>query len=179
MPVFTEETAARVAVLKLPDIGNNALLALVDIDNSRQARNIEGEPLFWDNGDPRMTKIVHAVVLETDGAMLGDEAAAAGDEAAIFVEGGTYVEWKRAVEEYGRPLATGMRIRWTYERDEPAKTRGYNARKIRSFKFGEPTAETAAQADRLYAARKTTVLETAPATGGVPAEPLRPEEAPF
>lgn len=173
MPVFAEETGTT-AVLKLPDIGDTAKLALVDIDNSRQARTIDGDPKTWEDGSPKMTKIVHAVILETAGATLGDDPARPGDTCAIYVEGGTYVEWKKALEEYAKPVATGTRFSWTFERTEPAKTRGYNDRKVRAFRFADPTAETTTQCETLYDQRHTTPppLET-------PTAALRPDEEPF
>jgi hypothetical protein len=147
-----DEQTPKTHTLKLENIGDSANGILCHVDNSRQAQDIDNQPKTWDDGTPRMTKIVYLHVNDGNGINSATgETAQHGDILAIFVEGGTFVEWKKAVDEYPAGLETGTLVNWVYVEDVKPQNPRHNARKRKAFTFSDPTAESRIIADNVHA----------------------------
>lgn len=187
MPAFDETPGGKnPPSIKLLEIGDEAILALVDIDNTKQAHDYDGNPLFWDDGGVRYTKIVSAVVLTAGAAVTGRQGeevpVAAGDVVSIFVEGSNFYGWRDGLEAFGGQLETGTIFRYRFERTEAPKNPRHNPRQVRSFTFKDSTPETSAQCEALWQERQAParVLEPAAAPAAAPvAAPLGADEEPF
>lgn len=136
----------------------------------RQQTDLQGNPLVWDNGDPRMQLVV---TLATD---LRDDADDDGHR-AVYVKGSKAFGSKSlhdavraAVQNAGaKGLEPGGRLTVSYTGAEPAKTRGFNDRKLYEASYAAPD----------HAAATGDYLGTAPgaAAPSTPA-PVTPAAAP-
>lgn len=140
----------------------------------------DGTPLTWSNGDPRMQLIV---TLQTD--LRGD----ADDDGRrrLYVKGSTDPGSKSlraaiagAVRSAGaNGLAVGGRLTVRYVGEEPAKTRGFNPRKLWAAQYTPPTDAFLANEPAQPPVTQSTATDpwAAPPPVTTPAQPAAPSNA--
>jgi hypothetical protein len=153
---------------KFDQVGDTITGAIVSTE-VRQQTDLQGNPLVWDNGDPRMQLVV---TLATD---LRDDAEDDGHR-AVYVKGSKAFGSKSlhdavraAVQNAGaKGLEPGGRLTVSYVGSEPAKTRGFSDRKLWEATYAAPD----------HAASTGDYLGTAPANTPTPAAVQQPAVAP-
>jgi len=150
--LFNERTP-KTHTLKLENIGDYASGIICFADESRQATDIDGQLKWWDGGRPRMTTILYQEIIGGNGINSATgEIAQDGDVLAIFVEGGTHVEFEKARAEYApKEVDVGTFVRWEYVEDVRAHNPRHNARKVKAFTFSDRTPESIVVAERIKA----------------------------
>ncbi|WP_263121146.1 hypothetical protein [Cellulomonas sp. RIT-PI-Y] len=123
---------------KFDQVGDTVTGKIVSTE-IRQQTDLQGNPLEWDNGDPRMQLVV---TLATD---IRDDDEDDGHR-ALYVKGSKAFGSKSlhdavrsAVQESGaKGLETGGTLTVSYTGSEPAKTRGFNDRKLYQASYAAP-----------------------------------------
>lgn len=148
MPIeLQDNTRTSLPALKLPDVGDTAIFHLVDLSEAQIIDFETKEPETWDNGDIKMQKVLTAQLISAT----GNAKAGTNDDPIDPTPGlictiwcgasGTY-HWKVAVKAFrkaeGRGPAVGDVVKWHLEREEPAKKRGANPHKVRTFTIRAP-----------------------------------------
>lgn len=167
MPIeLQDDTRESLPALKIPDVGDAAIFHLVDVGDA-EIRNFDtGEPECWPDGNKKMQKVITAQLVST----VGGAKAGTRDEPIDPQPGETYTiwagasgsyHWREAVKAFrkasGRGPAVGDVVKWCLEREEPAKQRGMNPHKVRTFTIREPKADEApgvAAAEAAHQARQ-------------------------
>ena len=187
MPIeLQDDTRESLPALKLPDVGDAAVFHIVDVGEA-EIRNFDtGDAETWPDGNKKMQKVITAQLVST----VGGAKAGTNDDPVDLTPGlictiwtgasGSY-HWREAVKAFrkasGRGPAVGDVVRWCLEREEPAKQRGMNPHKVRTFTIREPKADEGAgvtAAERAHHARRDVVtLDDAPAPA------YDPNEEPF
>jgi hypothetical protein len=115
---------------KFPDIGDKVMGTVLAAEPGQQT-DIDGKPLFWDDGKPRMQVVVS---LQTDDREDDDD----DGVRKLYVKG----QMLKAVQEVVRPhkgLSVGGKLAVQYTGDGEQKTRGYNPPKLYKAQYEPPT----------------------------------------
>ena len=133
------------ASAKFENVGDTIAGRITSTEVRQQTDLATGQPLTWDNGDPRMQLVVH---LATD---LRDDDDDDGNR-AIYVKGSKapgskslHDAVRSAVQAAGaKGLETGGTLTVNFVGEEPSKTRGFNPRKLyeATYKAPDKAAET-------------------------------------
>lgn len=122
---------------------DHVIVGIVDVKDYHQ-HNIDGVPQTWSDGTAKMGKRVTGLVVAGKGAYTGGSGEEidvdAGDLVTFYCEGGRHYTWRDAVAEAGG-VNVGDVMRWMFERTEPAKTRGFNDRKVYVAQIRRPEAK--------------------------------------
>ena len=187
MPIeLQDDTRESLPALKLPDVGDTAIFHIVDVGEA-EIRNFDtGEAERWPDGNTKMQKVITAMLISsTGGAKAGtrDEPIdpQPGEVYTIWAGASGSYHWREGVKAFrkasGRGPAVGDVVKWTLEREEPAKQRGMNPHKVRTFAIREPKADEAAgvkAAENAHLARRETIT-----VDDAPAPAYDPDSEPF
>jgi hypothetical protein len=177
MPIeLQDDTRESLPALKLPNVGDAAVFHIVDVGEA-EIRNFDtGEAETWPDGNKKMQKVITALLISS----AGGAKAGTRDEPLTPTPGEVYTIWAGASGSYhwregvkafrkkeNRGPAVGDVVKWELEREEPAKQRGMNPHKVRTFAIRAPKADEMAgvkAAEAAHMARTTpTVVDDAPA----------------
>lgn len=160
MPIL-DAPKPRTPSLKLGELGNSAVFALVDIDTVPLTIYGTRDVEIGQDGRPRTQDVLYGIIQSADGATITDDgeerAPEPGELVAVWCAKGTRGLWVDAKMKYGAAINTGDLVRWVYERTEKATKAGHNDRIIRSFSIKAPTpaqADVVAACEAAYAARQ-------------------------
>ena len=187
MPIeLQDDTRESLPSLKTPEVGDNAIFHLVDAGDA-EIRNFDtGEAETWPDGNKKMQKVLTALLISTKGgtkAGTRDEPLTpeAGEVYTIWAgASGTY-HWREAVKALrkteGRGPAVGDVVKWELEREEPAKQRGMNPHKVRTFAIRAPKPDEMAGVKAAEAAHLARTQQIP--VDDAPAPAYDPESDPF
>ena len=187
MPIpIADDTRESIPALKLPGVGDAAVFHIVDVGEA-EIRNFDtGEAETWPDGNKKMQKVITAQLVSTSGgakAGTRDEPIdpQPGEVYTIWAGASGSYHWREAVKAFrnasGRGPAVGDVVRWCLEREEPAKQRGMNPHKVRTFAIREPKADEApgvTAAEKAHQARREVIT-----VDDAPAPAYDPNEEPF
>lgn len=153
MPIeLSDDTRETLPSLKLPEVGDTAIFHLVDIDEA-EIRNFDtGQAETWPDGNTKMQKVITAQLISATGTAAAgtrDEPVdpTPGDVYTIWCGASGSYHWREAVKalrkKEGRWPAVGDVVKWTLEREKPAKTKGMNPHKVRTFTIRPPKPDEA------------------------------------
>jgi hypothetical protein len=142
--------------IKFDKPGAYVVCGIVDVKEYQQRDLATGDLLTWDDGKPKMGKMVTALVVSADGAYTGrdddQDPAAVGDVVTFWCEKGKHYTWRDAVKAHGKVLV-GDVMKWERLADEPPKKAGFNAQKVYRAALRSPEARDGDIVDRCAAAR--------------------------
>ena len=186
MPIeLTDDTREPTPSLKLPNVGDSAVFHLVDA-NDVEIRNFDtGLPETYPDGNPKMQKVLTVQLVSASGTAIAgtrDEpiTPTPGELYSVWCGASGSWAWRQAVKALrqaeGRGPAVGDVIKWELEREEPAKQRGMNPRKVRTFAIRPPKPDEVAglkAAETAHMARtQPTPLEDTGSAYGATTEPF-------
>lgn len=165
------------ASAKFENIGDTVTGTIVSTAVRQQTDMATGAPLVWDNGDPRMQLVVS---LQTD---IRDDTDDDGVR-AIYVKGSKapgskslHDAVRAAVQDaHAKGLEPGGTLTVSYIGTEPAKTRGFNDRKLWAARYTAP--DHAATTGGYLGTGQVGGQPTAPAAPPVSAPAPQPASAP-
>lgn len=111
-------------------IGTSVEGEIVEIRAEQQTDFTTGEPLYYPNGKPKPQVVIHLQTTMTDPNRIGDSGIR-----GVYVKGYNIGQLRLACRQAGvgdRPNV-GDRLKATFARTQPAKTRGYNDAKIYDY----------------------------------------------
>jgi len=167
MPIeLSDDTRESLPALKLPAVGDTAIFHLVDASEA-EIRNFDtGKAETWPDGNVKMQKVITAQLITSSGTTIAGTREdpvdpAAGDVYTIWCGASGSYHWREAVKAFrkkeGRGPAVGDVVKWELEREEPAKQKGMNPHKVRTFSIRAPKPDEAAgvaMAEKAYLARQ-------------------------
>ena len=152
-------------------VGDSVVVGITNVSDYQQHNFDTKEAMFWDDGKPRMGKVVTGLVVTSDGAMViegdAERPAVAGDLVSFWCEGGKWFTYRDAVKASGG-INVGDVMRWVRDADEPPKTRGAFPAKKYTGAIRRPNASDGDLADRCVAAYHA--QQNRPALDSAPAE---------
>jgi hypothetical protein len=177
MPIeLQDNTRTSLPALKLPDVGDTAIFHIVDVGEAQIIDFDTKEPETWPDGNVKMQKVITAQLISAAGnvkAGTNDEPVdpTPGLICTIWAGASGSYHWREAVKALrkaeGRGPAVGDVVKWHLEREEPAKKRGANPHKVRTFAIRPPKADEMAgvkAAEAAHMARtQPIVVDDAPA----------------
>ena len=135
--------------------GAKVVVGIVNVDDYQQRDFDSGDLLTWDDGKPKMGKVITGLVVSADNTLAGsdDEGTPAqpGDLVSFWCEGGRFYTYRDAVKEAGG-INVGDVMLWTRLDDEPPKKKGFNPRKVYKATIRRPESKDGDLADRCVAA---------------------------
>ncbi len=155
--------------VKFPEVGTSVVVGIVNVAEYQQ-HSIDGEPLVWSDGGPKMGKRITGLVVSADGATVGgaegDVPAQPGELVTFYAEKGKHFTWADAVKEAGSANVGDVML-WKFDSEKPATQRGYNPQKVYVAKLRKPEAKDGDLADRCLAAHHE--MKDRPAVDASPA----------
>lgn len=111
-------------------IGTSVEGEIVEIRAEQQTDFTTGEPLFYPNGKPKPQVVIHLQTTMTDPNRIGDSGIR-----GVYVKGYNIGQLRLACRQagVGDHPNVGDRLKATFARTQPAKTRGYNDAKIYDY----------------------------------------------
>ena len=135
----------------LTEPGANVVVGIVNVADYQQRDFDSGELLTWDDGGPKMGKVVTGLVVSAEGTLCGNDSdapfAQPGDLVSFWCEGGRHYTWRDAVRD-ANGANVGDVMRWVRLEDEPPKKKGFNPRKVYEAKIRRPDPKDGDLADR-------------------------------
>ena len=118
------------AVSKDAPIGTSVEGEIVEIRAEQQTDFTTGEPLYYPNGKPKPQVVIHLQTTMTDPNRIGDSGIR-----GVYVKGYNIGQLRLACRQagVGDHPNVGDRLKATFARTQPAKTRGYNDAKIYDY----------------------------------------------
>lgn len=163
--------------LYLPNVGDAAVLGIVDVAEYQQRDYDTGEPVSWPDGGPKMGKRITGMIVSLKGDACGggqrnQVTVDVGDLVTIWAEGGKFLSYSRATKDAGGVFIGDVML-WERTPDgEPSNPR-HNPPKTYKAKIRRPDpAKDGDVLERCSKARtelKSERLDHAPAGG--PVEP--------
>lgn len=111
-------------------IGTSVEGEIVEIRAEQQTDFTTGEPLYYPNGKPKPQVVIHLQTTMTDPNRIGDSGIR-----GMYVKGYNIGQLRLACRQagVGDHPNVGDRLKATFARTQPAKTRGYNDAKIYDY----------------------------------------------
>lgn len=111
-------------------IGTSVEGEIVEIRAEQQTDFTTGEPLYYPNGKPKPQVVIHLQTTMTDPNRIGDSGIR-----GVYVKGYNIGQLRLACRQagVGDHPNVGDRLKATFARTQPAKTRGYNDAKIYDY----------------------------------------------
>ena len=111
-------------------IGTSVEGKIVEIRAEQQTDFTTGEPLYYPNGKPKPQVVIHLQTTMTDPNRIGDSGIR-----GVYVKGYNIGQLRLACRQagVGDHPNVGDRLKATFARTQPAKTRGYNDAKIYDY----------------------------------------------
>lgn len=111
-------------------IGTSVEGEIVEIRAEQQTDFTTGEPLYYPNGKPKPQVVIHLQTTMTDPNRVGDSGIR-----GVYVKGYNIGQLRLACRQagVGDHPNVGDRLKATFARTQPAKTRGYNDAKIYDY----------------------------------------------
>lgn len=111
-------------------IGTSVEGEIVEIRAEQQTDFTTGEPLYYPNGKPKPQVVIHLQTTMTDSNRIGDSGIR-----GVYVKGYNIGQLRLACRQagVGDHPNVGDRLKATFARTQPAKTRGYNDAKIYDY----------------------------------------------
>jgi hypothetical protein len=166
--------------------GAYVVVGIVNVGDYQQRDFDTREPLTWDDGKPKMGKVVTGLVVSAEGVVTGGDWRAdyadgtpvePGDLISFFCEKGMWFTYRDAVKESGG-INVGDVARWERIADEPPTKKGAAPQKVHKARIRRPEAKDGDLADRCVAAYHDQASR--PALDSAPHEaPVATEAAPF
>ena len=130
---FLNQSGAPAA--KFPEIGTTVKGTVIAAEVKQQTDMDTGQPLTWDNGDPRMQLIVTLQTDERDPDLNDDDGTR-----RLFAKGNMLTAIKAAVKKANARLEPGGTLVVKYSGDGEQKKRGFNPPKLyeAAYKAGAP-----------------------------------------
>jgi len=160
-------------------------VGIVNVADYQQRDFDTREFLTWDDGKPKMGKVVTGLVIDSAHAVTGGDWRAdyadgtplqPGDLITFWCEKGKWFTYKEAVKEAGG-VNVGDVMRWDRLEDEPPTKRGAAPQKVNKARIRRPEAKDGDLADRCVAAYHDQASR--PALDSAPHEAPVAAEAPF
>lgn len=146
-----------VAALRAP--GAHVIVGIVDVTPYQQ-RTIEGDPLTWADGTPKMGKAITGLVVSAHNTARGTENkqpsttdVQPGDLVRFYAEKGRHYTWKDAVDAHGT-VNVGDVMKWERLDDKPPTNRAHNPQKVYKATLRAPKASDGDLVDRCVAAHQ-------------------------
>ncbi len=128
---------------KFEAIGDSVVGYIVSIETRQRTDIKTGEPLTWPDGNPKMQAVI---TLETE--LHEDDEDDGMRSVYMPIPSQMQSALAAAVRKAGeRAPADGGKLAVTWEREEKAKTRGYNPQKIYAVQYRAPERNAALMAD--------------------------------
>lgn len=119
---------------KFAKIGDSITGVITNAEARQQTDFDSGEPLTWDNGDPRMEVVLTLSTTLRDPDIEDDEG-----ERRVFCRGQMLTAMRQAVKKAkDKKPRIGGRITVTYSEDGEAKKKGFNAPKLFTVAYEPP-----------------------------------------
>lgn len=147
-------TASGPPAANLTAPGSSIVVGIVNVDDYQQRDFDTGDLLFWDDGKPKMGKVVTGLVVRAEGVTNGTDDDAnetqPGDLVSFWCERGKWFTYRDAVKAAGG-INVGDVMKWTREADEPPTRKGAYPRKVYAAVIRRPEAKDGDLADRCVA----------------------------
>jgi hypothetical protein len=153
--------------------GDSVTVGIVNVDEYQQRDLQTGDLIKWDDGKPKMGKVVTAIVVSSSGATVGsnDELrdVQPGELVSFWCEKGKHFTWRDAVKAAGG-VKLGDVMLWTRGADDPPKKAGFNPKKNYTARIRRAEPKDGDLTDRCFAAyqelKDRPSFEAAAPTGG-------------
>jgi hypothetical protein len=150
--------------------GATLVVGIVNVNEYQQRDFATGDPKTWNDGKPKMGKVITGLVVSATDVTLGTAdgapAATAGDLVSIWCEGSRFIAYRDAIRD-GNGINVGDVMRWTREADGPSAVKGGYPAKMYTAAIRRPEAKDGDLADRCVAAyhdqASRPALDSAPA----------------
>ena len=170
-----QPTASGPPAANLRNPGASVVVGIVNVADYQQRNFDTKEPEFWDDGKPKMGKVITGIVVTATDTTCGtDDAAppaAPGDLVTFWCEKGKHFTWRDAVRAHGA-VSPGDVMRWERLEDEPPARRGMHPQKVYKATLRAPEARDGDLPERCvaayYDAQQRPVVD-APAAAAAPA----------
>jgi hypothetical protein len=165
---------------KLNAPGASITVGIVNVDDYQQRDLGSGELLTWDDGKPKMGKVVTGLVITSSDTTVGKDGderpATAGDLVTLWIEKGKHYTWRDAVKAAGG-VKLGDVMLWTRGEDKPATKAGFNPQKVYTARIRRSEAKDGDLAERCFAAYQE--AKDRPTFEAAPSAPQYTDEEPF
>lgn len=151
---------------------SEVVVGVANVADYQQRDFDSGELLTWDDGGPKLGKVVTGIIVTATDCTVPDgddlREAAPGDVVSFWCERGKWFPYRDAVAAAGG-VNVGDVMRWARLEDDAPKKRGHNGKKNFDVKIRRPEARDGDLADRcvaLYHELKARPAVDAPAAPG-------------
>jgi hypothetical protein len=146
MGIALEEPREVLPSVRLPNVGDYVTGHLIHLDMRDEIDVDTKQVKLNDAGKPKKVQIVSIMITDaSDGALIGSgddlRQPMSGDEARIFVQGGTWKWWIEAKSSI--QLEVGDVLRWKFESVTPNPNKRHSDFKDRKFMIRKPRPEEA------------------------------------
>ena len=158
----------------LTEPGASIVVGVANVGEYQQRDFDTGDLLTWDDGGPKMGKVVTGIVVSATDTTVPDGENASrdvvpGDVVSFWCEGGKWFPYRDAVAAAGG-VNVGDVMRWVRTEDDPPKKRGHNPKKNYEVQIRRPEAKDGDLADRCvdkyHELKARPALEQAPSAPG-------------
>jgi hypothetical protein len=158
--------------LYCPEVGDGAVLGIVDVGNYAQRDYDTGDPKTWPDGSPMMGKVVTGLVVSVIGGACGggkraSAPIATGDLVTIWCEGGKFLAYNAALKAAGG-VDRGDLLRWVRLPDGVPSNPRHNPPQAFEAAIRKATAadgDVVARCHAAFADLNATRVDSAPAAG--------------
>lgn len=135
--------------------GAKVVVGIVNVSDYQQRDYDSGDLLTWDDGKPKMGKVLTGLVVSATDTLAGSETdgspAQPGDLVSFWCERGRWFTYRDAVKNAGG-INVGDVMLWERVEDEPPKKKGAYPMKVYRAVIRRPEAKDGDLADRCVAA---------------------------
>jgi hypothetical protein len=160
--------------------GASITVGIVNVDEYQQRDFDSGDLLTWDDGKPKMGKVVTGLVVAAVNTLIGtdDDArpAVAGELVNFWMEKGKHFTWRDAVKAAGG-VKLGDVMLWERGEDKPPTKRGLKPQQVYTARIRRSEAKDGDLAERCFAAYQE--AKDRPTFEAAPSVPQYTDEDPF